>query len=43
MHGGIGMTDELDIGFFMKRAAAAGQRFGDAYYHAGRFAQLRGY
>ncbi len=43
MHGGIGMTDEFDIGFFMKRAAAARQEYGDSYYHADRFAQLRGY
>lgn len=43
MHGGIGMTDELDIGFFMKRARAAGECFGDAYYHTDRYAQLEGY
>ncbi|HMN43387.1 MAG TPA: acyl-CoA dehydrogenase family protein [Povalibacter sp.] len=43
MHGGIGMTDEFDIGFFMKRACAAGETFGDAYFHTDRFAQLSGY
>jgi alkylation response protein AidB-like acyl-CoA dehydrogenase len=43
MHGGIGMTDEFDIGFFMKRARAAGETFGDAHYHTDRFAQLAGY
>ena len=43
MHGGIGMTDEFDIGFFMKRARAAGETFGDDYYHTDRFAQLAGY
>lgn len=43
MHGGIGMTDEFDIGFFMKRARAAGETFGDVYYHTDRFAQLAGY
>jgi alkylation response protein AidB-like acyl-CoA dehydrogenase len=43
MHGGIGMTDEYDIGFYMKRAAAAGQEYGDYYYHADRFARLNGY
>ena len=43
MHGGIGMTDELDIGFFMKRAASARQEYGDSYYHSDRFARLRGY
>jgi len=43
MFAGIGMTDEFDIGFFMKRAAAACQEFGDYYYHADRFALLGGY
>lgn len=43
LHGGIGMTDELDIGFFMKRARVAGQQFGDQRYHAQRFATLQGY
>ena len=43
MHGGIGMTDEFDIGFFMKRAGAARQEYGDEYYHSNRFAQLSGY
>ena len=43
MHAGIGMTDEFDIGFFMKRSAAASQEYGDYYYHADRFAELGGY
>jgi alkylation response protein AidB-like acyl-CoA dehydrogenase len=43
LHGGIGMTDEFDIGFFMKRAAAASQEYGDYYYHTDRFAGLSGY
>lgn len=43
MHGGIGMTDEFDIGFFMKRARAAAETFGDQFYHTDRFAQLSGY
>lgn len=43
MHGGIGMTDEFDLGFFMKRARAAGETFGDTYYHTDKFAQLAGY
>lgn len=43
MHGGIGMTDEFDIGFFMKRSAAACQEYGDYYFHADRFAELGGY
>lgn len=43
MFGGIGMTDEIDIGFFMKRAAAATSEYGDDTWHADRFARLRGY
>lgn len=43
MHGGIGMTDEFDIGFFMKRARAGAESLGVAYYHSDRFAQLAGY
>lgn len=43
MHGGIGMTDEFDIGFFIKRARVARQTFGDYNYHLDRFARLNGY
>ena len=43
MHGGIGMTDEYDIGFFMKRARVLAEMFGDANYHADRLARLAGY
>jgi alkylation response protein AidB-like acyl-CoA dehydrogenase len=43
MHGGIGMTDEFEIGFFMKRAGALRQIFGDSYYHTDRYAALNGY
>ena len=43
MHGGIGMTDEEEIGFFMKRARVAGQTFGDDNFHQSRYAQLEGY
>ena len=43
MHGGIGMTDEHDIGFFMKREAVLAQLWGDARYHAARVAELSGY
>jgi alkylation response protein AidB-like acyl-CoA dehydrogenase len=43
MHGGIGMTDEHDAGFFLKRARTAAVTFGDAAYHRNRFAELRGY
>ena len=43
MHGGIGMTDEADIGFYLKRAQATEQTFGNADYHRDRFATLQGY
>ena len=43
MHGGIGVTDELDIGFFLKRARVAMQLLGDAGYHKDRYASLNGY
>jgi len=43
MHGGIGMTDEHDIGLFVKRARVAEITFGDAAHHRDRFARLDGY
>jgi alkylation response protein AidB-like acyl-CoA dehydrogenase len=43
MHGGIGMTDEHDIGFFLKRARAAEMTFGDAAYHRDQVARIDGY
>ena len=43
MHGGIGMTDEYDIGLYMKRDRALQEFLGDAYYHASRVAELSGY
>jgi len=43
MHGGIGMTDEHDIGLYMKREAVLGAIFGDVYYHREQVARLSGY
>jgi alkylation response protein AidB-like acyl-CoA dehydrogenase len=43
MHGGIGMTDEHDIGLYLKREAVLGELFGDVYYHRNRVAELSGY
>ncbi|TNE61311.1 MAG: acyl-CoA dehydrogenase [Alphaproteobacteria bacterium] len=43
MHGGIGMTDEFDIGFYIKRARVLQNLYGDFSYHADRFAALSGY
>ena len=43
MHGGIGMTDEFDIGFFIKRAAVTEQTLGDVNFHRNRYGDLEGY
>jgi len=43
MHGGIGVTDELEIGFFLKRARVAMQLLGDTHFHRDRYAALCGY
>ena len=43
MHGGMGMTDQFDIGFFMKRARVAQELFGDSNFHAEQLAEGKGY
>lgn len=43
MHGGIGMTDEEDVGLYMKHARVAEITFGDAAFHRDRFASIKGY
>lgn len=43
MHGGIGMTDEYDIGFFIKRVRVAEALYGDSNYHTDKFARMRNY
>ena len=43
MHGGIGMTDEFDIGFYIKRQAVTEQTFGDVGFHRNRYGELEGY
>ena len=43
MHGGIGMTDEHDIGLYLKREAVLSELFGDERYHRARVAALSGY
>jgi alkylation response protein AidB-like acyl-CoA dehydrogenase len=43
MHGGIGMTDEEEIGLFFKRAKTAELTLGDAIYHRDRYASLQGF
>ncbi|HUB99713.1 MAG TPA: acyl-CoA dehydrogenase family protein [Solirubrobacterales bacterium] len=43
MHGGIGMTDAHDAGFYLKRARAAETTFGGQAYHRDRYARINGY
>lgn len=43
LFGGIGMTDDEEIGFFMKRAKVAQQTLGDTNFHLDRLAKMRGY
>lgn len=43
MHGGIGMTDAYDIGFYMKRARVGAEWLGDYGYHAAQVAAARGF
>ncbi|MEE2704529.1 MAG: acyl-CoA dehydrogenase family protein [Pseudomonadota bacterium] len=43
MHGGVGMTDEYDIGFFLKRSRVADAFLGNSKFHINQFAVLRGY
>ena len=43
MHGGVGVTDELDIGLFLKRARVSEMTLGTAAFHRDRFARLHGY
>ena len=43
MHGGMGMTDQFDIGFFMKRARVCQELFGDTNFHADQLARWKNY
>ena len=43
MHGGIGMTDEYDIGFYMKRARVLAEMLGDSNFFANALAEKAGY
>jgi alkylation response protein AidB-like acyl-CoA dehydrogenase len=42
LHGGIGMTDDFDLGFYLKRVRALAESLGDAAFHMERYARLRG-
>ncbi|GAB3281605.1 acyl-CoA dehydrogenase family protein [Parahaliea aestuarii] len=41
LHGGMGLTDELDIGHYAKRLMMINATFGNGDYHQGRFDELR--
>ena len=43
MHGGIGMTDEYDVGLYMKRGRVLAEMFGDSDFHADQLARMSGY
>lgn len=43
MHGGIGVTDELDVGLFLKRARSTMMQLGDAGFHQDRYAKLNNF
>ncbi|SDQ17093.1 acyl-CoA dehydrogenase family protein [Brevundimonas sp. 374] len=43
MHGGVGMTDEFDVGLFMKRVRVLNELLGDAGFHAERVARAQGF
>ena len=43
IHGGIGMTDEFDAGFYLKRARVLEHLFGNQAFHRTRFATLSGF
>lgn len=43
MHGGNGMTDEFEIGFYLKRARVLEQLFGSTAFHRARYAELAGF
>ena len=42
LHGGLGMTDDFDLGFYLKRARSASERLGDTAFHKERYAILQG-
>ena len=43
IHGGIGMTDEFDAGFYLKRARVIEASFGNRAFHKDRYAKLLGF
>ena len=43
LYGGVGMTDEFDVGLFMKRVRVLNELLGDAGFHAERVARAQGF
>ena len=43
LHGGMGVTDEMDVGLFLKRSRVSNQLLGTAAWHRTRYAQLQGF
>ena len=43
MHGGIGVTDEYDLGFYLKRSRVVEQIFGCSKFHTERYANISGF
>ena len=43
LHGGIGVTDEFDLGLFVKRARVLQHTLGDGHFHRDRYARLKGF
>ena len=43
MHGGIGVTDNIDVGLFLKRARVVQAMLGNASFHRDRYAALQGF
>ena len=43
MHGGIGVTDEYDVGFYLKRSRVIENIFGNSIFHTERYANLTGF
>lgn len=43
LHGGIGVTDEFDLGLLVKRARVLQHTLGDGVFHRNRYASLKGF
>lgn len=43
LHGGIGVTDEFDLGLMVKRARVLQHSLGDGVFHRNRYARLKGF